>query len=749
MEILKTSFGRRSFLKASAAGGGLALSFNLATAPNALAADAKSAPSEWFELNAVLSIQPSGAIQVRVQNPEFGQGLMTTFPMIAAEELEANWEDVTSVTAPYDQSRYKMQLSGGSWSTSMNYPGLRMAGATALHMLKTAAANAWNVPVEDVNAANSVLSHSGGKTATYGEMAAAAAILPVPEKVALKDKKDFSIIGTSRKNLTGSQVVKGDSLFGIDVREKDMLRAVVVHAPAFGLTVDSFDAESVKRMPGIHDVFTIKMYPDDLVRGFSDVAAFREVIAIVGDHTWQLMKAKKALKVNWKVEDSYSFTSSDFFGNQNKVTVPKGLEDTATHNAIMAAMVETGEMETKRKDGDPMAAFANAAKVVEHTYHAPFLAHNTLEPMNFYADVKEDSAMLIGPHQGPMLIHNTVAAHIGLPAEKIDFKMTRMGGGFGRRLYPHWATEVSLISQRVKRPVHLIYTREDDMTVGVYRPSYTIKMRAALDANNKIIGYHVRSAGTPEACSFPNRFPAGAIDNYLWEESPNVSNITVGAFRAPNSNFMASAEQSFLDELAEAMGADPIQMRLDLLKRAQENPVGTDNDYDAVRYASVLELARDKSDWNNRGDKNMGVAAYFCHNSYCCNIVDIDMKNGLPVINSVTSALDCGQVVNYEGAINMAQGGIVDGVGISMFGEMTFVEGQPQHKNLDTYRMVRINESPRAIDVHFVKNEHGPTGLGEPPMPPTPPALANAMYKATGHRFRNQPFITDLETLKS
>jgi len=744
MTIFKTAIGRRSFLKASVSAGGLSLGFNLLAAPHTLAADATTAPSEWFEMNAVLSIHPSGAIEVRVANPEFGQGLMTSFPMIAAEELDANWEDIRAVQAPFNTKRFGMQISGGSWSVKNNWSGLRMAGATAKHMLRTAAANQWGVPIEEISTSNSVLSHASGKRASYGEMAAAAAMLPLPKEAALKDSANFNVVGTSRKNLKGPNIVKGDGMFGIDVRQPGMLRATVLHAPAFGMTIDSYDASAAKKMPGIHDIFTIRLYPDDYTRGFSDVGAFREVIAIVGDTTWQVMKAKKAIVATWKQQDAYAYKAADFGGNVSTVNVPKQLESSSDHTSAMQALID-GEMEQKRIDGDPNKAFANAAKVIERTYSAPFLAHNPMEPLNFYADVKSDSAKLMGPHQGSILIHSSVAAHLGMDPSKVEMVMTRMGGGFGRRLYLHFATEVALISQHVKRPVHLIYDREEDMTAGVYRPAYRIKMRAALDANNQLIAYHVRSAGVPEPCSFPNRFPAGAVDNFLWEDGAVPSNITVGAFRAPDSNFMATAEQCFLDEIAEAAGQDPIDFRLALLERAKTNPVGEKNDYDPARFAGVLTLAREKSGWDNRGSKAMGVAAYFCHNSYCANIIEVAMKNGEPDILNVTSALDCGIVVNHDGAVNMAQGGIVDGIGNAMFGEMTFVEGAPQKRNLDAYRIIRMLEAPNRIDVHFVPSKVDPTGLGEPPMPPAMPALANAIYSAAGVRLYDQPYVKALK----
>jgi isoquinoline 1-oxidoreductase beta subunit len=307
--------------------------------------------------------------------------------------------------------------------------------------------------------------------------------------------------------------------------------------------------------------------------------------------------------------------------------------------------------------------------------------------------------------------------------------------------------EAALISQKVNAPIKLIYTREDDMTYGIYRPSYTATYRAALDADKKLIGFHVKGGGIPESAVHANRFPAGAIDNYLAETWTLPTNLTIGAFRAPRSNFIAAAEQSFLDELAEAMGKDPIDFRIELLKKAKATPVGKNNEYDADRYIGVLELVRQKSDWDAPESKkrNRGVAAYFCHNSYAAHVVDLSLKQGQPVVDKVISAMDCGIIVNPLGATNMVEGAVVDGVGNAFYGELTLKEGVPEQNNFDTYRMIRHNEAPKAIEVHFVKNEIDPTGLGEPPFPPLIGALANALYKATGKRFYSQPFQSALE----
>jgi isoquinoline 1-oxidoreductase beta subunit len=364
-----------------------------------------------------------------------------------------------------------------------------------------------------------------------------------------------------------------------------------------------------------------------------------------------------------------------------------------------------------------------------------------MEPINFFADVTDDQVVVVGPTQAPEFVERTIAARLGMPVEKIEVQMTRMGGGFGRRAYNHYATEAAVISQHIKAPVKLVYTREDTTRFGVFRPAYHVTYRAGLDENNNLIAFHVKAGGVPESALHANRFPAGAVDNYLAEDWSVDSNITIGAFRAPRSNFIGPAEQMFLDEVAEAAGKDPIQFRLDLLKRARENPVGERNDYDAARYAGVLELVRDKSGWGqNDSARNRGVAAYFCHNSYAAHVVDVVVKDGEPKVEKVVSALDAGIIVNPDAAANMVEGAVVDGIGCALYGEMTFTNGEPDKDNFDSYRMIRYNEAPESIDVHFVQNEIAPTGLGKPPFPPIFAAVGNALYKATGERYYHQPF---------
>jgi isoquinoline 1-oxidoreductase beta subunit len=706
--------------------------------------DGLTMPKEWFDINGFLKIGENGVVTIMSPNPEIGQNVKTSMPMIVAEELDVDWKNVIVEQAPLNTDIFTRQLAGGSQSIRQGWKSLRMAGASARHMLKEAAAQAWQVPMGEITTEAGVLHHkNSGKKAGYGEMASAAAKVPVPKEVELKDLKDFSIIGTSRQNVDGLKIVTGQPLFGLDYKRDGMLIAMIAHPPAFGMRLKSVDDSAARSMPGIEDVFTINTYEEGYALQWCDTDAFPELVVVVGNTTWEVMNAKKALKIEWEPAPALNKVVAQFGGENKTITVPAGFENTTDHAKKMAEM---GAKLAKvvRQDGDPEGAFKKAAQVIERSYSAPFLPHNTMEPMNFFAHVTADKAELVGPIQTPEFMEKSVSARLGLPLEKIDIRMTRMGGGFGRRLYGHFLVEAAVISQKINAPVKLVYTREDDMTFGNYRPAYYATYRAALDENKNLIGFHVRAGGVPENPLAANRFPAGAVDNYLAEEFAIESNISVGAWRAPRSNFIAGAEQSFLDELAEAMGKDPIQLRLDLLNRAKTNLVGKDNDYDAARYAGVLELVREKSGWANPpAGVARGVAAYFCHNTYVAQVVDITVTDGKPVIRQVHAAVDCGIVVNPLAATNLAEGGIVDGIGHGMYGALTFKNGTPEQSNFDKFRLIRHSEAPKAIEVHFVKNDIDPTGLGEPLNPPIIGAVANALYKATGKRVYHQPFLGD------
>ncbi|MFN3136842.1 MAG: molybdopterin cofactor-binding domain-containing protein [Allomuricauda sp.] len=727
MTLVKTKIGRRAFIRnAGLASGGLVIGFNWLASCKMTPEQVNSLPKEWFELNGFLKVGDNGLVTIMSPNPEIGQNVKTSMPMIVAEELDVAWKDVIVEQAPLNTAIFTRQLAGGSQSIRQGWEGLRMAGATARYMLKEAAAQAWGVPANEITTKDGTLTHeASGKSAGYGEMASAATSIEVPDEVELKDNNSFSIIGTDKKNVDGKAIVTGKPLFGLDVYKEGMLTAMIVHPPAFGMKYKGMNADAVKTMPGIKDVFHFEVYPEGMEKQWSDQGGIPELVAIVGNSTWECMQAKKALNVEWE-QDSMA-------------------ESTSYHEESLAQLLEKPTETPARKDGDVDAAFKKAAKIVESTYSAPYLAHNTMEPMNFFAHVTPEKAELLGPIQTPEFAEKSLAARLGMPLEKIDIMMTRMGGGFGRRLYGPFVIEAAVISQKMNAPIKLVYTREDDMTQGTYRPSYKVKYRAGLDENGNLIAWHVRGAGTNDDLVFENRFPAGAVDNYLAEKHSLSTNVTTGAWRAPRSNFIAGAEQAFMDEVAEAAGKDPLEFRLELFDRAINNPVGDpeNNDYDPERYAGVLKLVKEKANWGTDTGKARGVAAYYCHNSYVAQVLELEDGGDMPRVDKITCAVDCGIVINPLAAKNQIEGGMIDGIGHATYSALSFENGRPEQSNFDTYRLIRHSEAPKNIEVHFVDNGIDPTGLGEPSLPPAIGALSNALYQATGRRFYKQPFIND------
>lgn len=721
MALIKTKHNRRSFLKVSAAGGaGLLLQFSWFSG----LAQSDAQPEDIaFDLNAYIRINGNGTVTIFSPNPEIGQNVKTSMPLIVAEELDVAWDQVTVEQAPLDTKKFSRQIAGGSQSIRAGWDGLRMAGATARYLFLNAAAKLWNIPAEDLVTEEGMVKHlPTNKTIAYKELIDEASKIEIPEEVPLKAPKDFKLIGTAVKNVDGVKIATGKPLFGLDYMEEGAAIAMLIHAPAFGMKLKSFDATEAKAMPGIKDVFTVDTSLQN--PSWADVNAFNELIVVVGESTWQVMQAKKTVQAEWETEAT--------------------AESTAAHLEQFASVFSNGKGEVARQDGDPDAAFANADTVIERTYFGSFLAHNTLEPMNFFADVKADSARLIGPIQTPEALRGSAAALLNIPEDNILVDMTRMGGGFGRRLYGNFGLEAAAISQKLGAPVKLIYTREDDMTQGTYRPSYTLKYKAALDANKNLTAFEVQGSGIPSSPVFADRYPAGTLANYRAENFGIDTNISTGAWRAPRSNFTAGAEQSFIDEVAEAAGKDPIAFRLELFDNAIANPVGERNDYDAERYAGVLKLVREKSNWGTEIDGvYRGVSAYYCHNSYVAQVIDLVMDDrGNPVVQKVWCAVDCGIVVNKEGALNQIEGGIVDGLGHAMYSQLTFKDGAPEQQNFDRYRLIRNNEAPLEIEVFFAENEIAPTGLGEPGLPPVAGALASALYKATSKRYYRQPYMS-------
>ncbi len=724
MTLIKTHHNRRSFLKVSAAaGGGMMIGFNWLTSCTPASEPAIAIPNEWFDINGYIKIGDTGLVTIFSPNPEIGQNVMTSMPMVVAEELDVKWDHVVVEQGALDEDAFKNpQFAGGSLSIKLGWDALRMAGAAGKRMLLEAAAKEWAVDISELSASEGVISEKNGERSVgYGEIASKAAGIEVPEELELKEPKDYKLIGTFQKNVEGPKIVTGKPLFGLDYEKEGMVLAMIQHPPAFGMKIRDFNEGEIKAMDGVKDAFIIDTTTEEPI--WAETNAFNNLIAIIGDTTWELMQAKKALKVNYE-------TVSD-------------PENSEMHEQWLIEGFDKGNVEESRTDGDPDAAFAKAAKVIERTFTSPFMAHNTMEPMNFFAHVTGDSAELTGPTQTPEALREAAAKLLGMDEDNISVNMTRMGGGFGRRLYVHFGLEAAAISKQLGAPVKMIYTREDDMTQGTYRPAYRSTYKAGLDADNNLIAFSVKGVGLPEGPVFPNRFPAGTVDNYTAVKLGMPTNISTGAWRAPRSHFTAGAEQSFIDEVAELAGKDPIEFRLELFERAKNNPVGEENDYDAARYAGVLELVKEKANWGTSiPGMHRGVAAYYCHNSYVAQVFDVAMESGQPKVKKVWCAVDCGIVVNREGAKNIIEGGVVDGIGHGMYSELKFENGSSVHNNFNSYQLIRHSQAPEEIEVFFVENEIAPTGLGEPGLPPAEAALANALYQATGTRYYHRPFST-------
>ncbi len=711
---------RRNFLKVAAVtGGGLVLGFNWLEAEAAepltvemmAATNAPAATTAGLGFNSYLSIDPQGIITILSPNPEVGQGIKTAFPIIVAEELDADWTKVVVEQAPLDTKKFERQVAGGSGSIPHSWKRLRTAGATARQMLIEAAAKRWSVPATEITTEKGFVLHSAtGKKLSYGELATEAAQIPVPTDVKLKDQKDFKLIGSTIKNVDNPKIITGKPLFGLDFYREGMLFAML-QRPAFGYKLKSVDSKVAKAMSGIVDVVT-----------------FGNNVAVVGKSTWQVKKAKDALKIEWEK--------------------PAVSESTADHNRLFKELLDSKEATVRRKDGDVDAAFKSAAKVVTAEYQCPFLPHNPLEPMNFFAHVRPDGVELVGPTQTPELARNETAKLLGISPDNVTVQLTRMGGGFGRRLKADYVIEAVQVSKLVNAPVKLIWTREDDMTGGSYRPAVRYRFEAALDAQGNMIGYKLRgvgmNAGNPTR---EDNFPAGAVDNLLVDSVDyNKTPITTGPWRAPITNFLAFAEQSFFDEVALAAGKDPVQFRLELLDKAKQKPVGAVK-YDLDRMKIVIQTAAEKAGWGTKKGADgkllaQGFSVYFSHRSYVAQIGEVVIQKGKPVLQKVYSVADCGVVVNQSGARQQVTGCIVDGIGHAMYGNLTFKDGVPDQKNFNDYRLIRLHEIPQ-VEVHFIDNGIEPTGLGEPSLPPAAAAVANAIFKATGKRLRNQPFVEE------
>lgn len=706
-----TKASRRDFLKiAGTTAGGLVIGFNWFScdSPKIEVISTAEILSQAKSFNSYLSIAPSGDIVIYSPNPELGQNIKTSFPMVVAEELDANWEKVRVIQANLDPANYDRQLTGGSGAMPHSWDRLRKAGATAKYVLVAAAAKMWNVPASEIKVENGIISHpSTKKKGHFGEFVLEAATMEAPEAVILKDKKDFKIIGTPVKNVDAKDIYTGQSMYGLDFYREGMLHAMIQRAP-FGMKIKSIDDSAARAVSGVKEVIS-----------------FGTSVAVVGDSTWPLMKAKKLLRVEYEAEGK--------------------VESSADHDRIFTDLLLSAKAEIKREDGNVQQAFKIADQVVTAEYQCPFLAHSPMEPENFFAHVQGDRVELVGPTQTPERARQETAKLLGIPVENITVELTRLGGGFGRRLRADFVIEAVEVSKAMNAPVKVTWSREDELTGGAYRPAVRYRFEAALDKSGNMTAYKLRGVGMNAGnTTRENNFPSGAVENVLIESIDYQSSITTNAWRAPITNFLAYAEQSFLDEVALAAKKDPVQFRLELLQKAKSNPIGGELGYDVDRMIGVVKTAAEKSNWGKNPAIKQGFSVYFSHRSYVAQVADIAMENGSPTLKKVTAVTDCGMVVNPTGANHQVRGGIVDGMGHAMYGNLTFENGIPKQRNFDSYRLIRMKEVPE-IDVHYIDSGFDPTGLGEPALPPTGGAIANAIFSATGRRLRSQPFIEQKE----
>jgi isoquinoline 1-oxidoreductase beta subunit len=742
---------RRSFIRVSAlAGGGMVLALHLDPSDALAQFGGPAAPLSPL---AFITIASDGLVTIVSKNPEIGQGIKNMLPMIIADELDAEWSRVKVVQADVDQTKYGSQIAGGSTATPTNWTPMRQVGATGRHMLIAAAAQRLSVPAAELTTANGRVTHGASKRSlSYGELATAAAALPVPPvaEVKLKDAKDYKIIGTNVKGVDTEAIVTGKPIFSIDFTMPGMLYAVFEKAPVYGASVATANVDAIKAMPGVKHAFVVEppVLPAQPGRGGGppgaapaaprqDLTGLLSGVAIVADSWWQANSARQKLQVTWQNHPT-SAMSSEGFAQQAK------------------ALSTQAPATSLRKDGDVDAAFKSAAKVVEAAYEYPFIPHAPLEPQNCAALFKDGKLELWAPSQTPAQGLGLAARTLGLQQTDITMHLMKTGGGFGRRLTNDYVVEAAWIAKQVPNtPIKLLWTREDDMRHDFYRPGGFHYLKGAVDAGGKPVAWKnhfVTFSPAQSATIGGTEWPSRYIPNFDFGSSTIPLGMPTGALRAPGSNAYAWVFQSFVDELAHAAGKDPLQFRLDLL--AQEpvpNPApaaggrgggfGGGGGFNTQRMAAVLRLAAEKAGWGRKlpAGTGLGIAFHFSHQGYFAEVAEVTVANKRIKINKVWVAGDIGsQIINPMHAENLVQGGVVDGIS-EMMQEITFKGGAPVQSNYHQMPLVRITQTPPVIEAHWVKSDNNPTGLGEPSLPPIIPAVANAIFAATGERIRTLP----------
>jgi isoquinoline 1-oxidoreductase subunit beta len=729
---------RRSFLRVtSLAGGGVLLGLYIKPPK----AEAQFGPGAPVVPNNFIKIDPDGTVTIMAKDPEVGQGVKTMLPMLIAEELDADWKTVKIEQTDYDDTKYAMQFAGGSLATPFNWDPMRRVGAAGRQLLVSAAAKTWGVPEAECSTAAGRVLHAGSKRSVgYGEIASKAAAMPPPDlqKVKLKDPKDYKIIGHSQRGYDVPKIVTGQPAFAIDFTLPNMLFAVYQKCPVFGGKVVSTNLDEIKALPGIRDAFVVAGMMKDGTVAEND-PGLEPGIAIVADTWWQAQSARKKLQVKWDEGHGASQSSVAF--------AQKAKELAAQPPA-----------KTLRKDGDPDAALASAAKVVEGEYIYPFISHAPLEPQNCTAHWQGDKIEIWSNSQIPGGGKTLVAKTLGIPEKAVTLHMQRGGGGFGRRLTNDYMVESAWISKTVNAPVKLLWAREDDFAHDYYRPGGFQFLKAGLDSSGKIVGWrnHFISWGdgdkpAPSSTMTPSEFPARYIPNYALHNTNQPLWLKTGALRAPGSNVYAWVIQSFIDELAHAAGKDPLEFRLALLSTpplpAPAPPPGGGGfggpGFSAERTTGVLKLVAEKSGWGKHSASSgraMGIAFHFSHMGYFAEVADVSVSSDKKVkVHKVWVAADIGsQIINPNFAENLCQGAVVDGMGALMGQEITLENGAVVQHNYDKHPLLRMSQAPE-IEVHWLKTDNPPTGLGEPALPPILPAVANAIFTASGQRVREIP----------
>jgi isoquinoline 1-oxidoreductase subunit beta len=715
------SLSRRQFLRLSGmAGGGLMLTVGLRPARAQLAAG----DAAVFEPDAFVRIGTDDSILILSKGPEIGQGIKTVFPMIIAEELDANWSKVQIQQAPVKPEIYGSQGAGGSRSIPNNWDQLRRAGAVARVMLVSAAATRWAVAPDECSTEAGVVTHGpSGRRATYGALAIQAAALPVPDpaSVPLKQRQNYRLLGKRIGGVDNALVVTGKPLFGIDQQLPGMVYAVYEKSPAYGGSVAEANIEHVRALPGVKDVFITNGDP----RGDAPPG-----VVIVADSTWAAFSAKRELQVRW---NSSAAAADSWTGMQAQA---KALSANSGPITIVAS-------------GDVNAAYATAAQTADGFYTFPFVSHAPLEPQNTTAWVHDEGIEIWSPSQMADRGRATVSKMMDLPLDKVQVHQTRVGGGFGRRLMVDYMAEAALVARKVKAPVKLMWTREDDMTHDYYRVGGFHAFKGAVDAQGRLTAWqdHFISFSADGqkpvagAALAGDEFPAPLLPNVKITQTLLPLGTRCGPWRAPGSNTLAFAVQSFLHELSVAAKRDHLEFLLEIMGEPRWLAPQTDRALNTGRAAAVLKLAADKAGWGRTlpPGHTLGLAFHFSHAGHFAEVAEISVTQQKKLtVHRVTVAGDIGPVLNPSGAENQCQGAVIDGLSTMLALEITLEQGCVAQRNFGDYRPLRIPNAP-LVDIHFIESDFSPTGVGEPALPPLAPAVCNAIYSATGERIRTLP----------